>query len=94
MREDHADRDQQQDHRAADAQRHFRQVQRGQEVAAEEHEDQQQHKGDRAFADHDARAARRRHRIEDAGKQRHVAERVGHQQQQDKVWKNPGSWNP
>jgi hypothetical protein len=30
------------------------------------------------------RADARRHRIEHAGKQRHVAERVGHQQQQDK----------
>ena len=58
-------------------------MQRFEEVLAEEHEDQQQQEGDRAFAHHDARAALGRHILEGRGDERDVADGVGDEDQED-----------
>ena len=62
-------------------------LQRREQVAAEEHEYQQHHEGDRAFAQHDARPARALDRRKRGDEDRDVAEGSVTSSSRMKVWR-------
>ena len=84
VRKDHAQRDQKQDHAAGNRQRRFRDVHQDEKSVPTEHERKQHHIGDQAFAEDDPDAVRCRRRGERRSDQRHVAERVDDEDQQDR----------
>ena len=81
--EDHAQRDQQQDHAACNGERLRRDLERVEQQLAREQEQHEQRERDQQLAhDHHALALRR-HALQCGDEQRDVAERVHHEEQQD-----------
>jgi hypothetical protein len=80
--EHHAQRDQEQHHRAGQLQRQVAEVHLAQKAFAEEHEDQQQAEGDRHLAQDHPGPARRRRRAAHS-RRSGCCRRIGDQQQQD-----------
>ena len=83
MREHHSQRDQKQNHSARDRQRGFGQVHQVQKGMTAEQKHQQYRVGDQTLAQHHAHSVGSRHRLKGAHDQRHVAEGIDHQDQQD-----------
>lgn len=84
VREDHAQRDEEEHHGPRDLQRQARQPHHPQEAVADEHEGQQQHEGDQHFAQDHGRAPLGRHVAQRVGEDGDVAQRVADEQQQDR----------
>ena len=84
MRKDHAQRDQKQDHAAGNRQRRLRDVHQSEKGVSAEHEREEHRVGDEAFAHDDPNAPLCRRRGQRRGDQRHVAEGVEDEDQQDR----------